>query len=75
MSNFTITCYGKTKKYPESHWKKMMAYYLEGMACREGSEQKRCTHIYLDLAAGLEDVQTNHNGDLGSLRTEDGRNK
>lgn len=53
----------------------MMAYYLEGMACREGSEQKRCTHIYLDLAAGLEDVQTNHNGDLGSLRTEDGRNK
>lgn len=54
MSNFTITCYGKTKKYPESQWKKMTAYYLEGMACCEGSEQERNTHIYLDLPAGLE---------------------
>lgn len=54
MSNFTITCYGKIKKYPESQRKKMMAYYLERMVCCEGSEQERYTHIYLDLATRLE---------------------
>jgi len=50
MSKFTITCYGKTKSYPESQRKKMMAYYLEGMACSDGSEQERYT-LYLDLSA------------------------
>ena len=31
----------------------MMAYYLEGMDCSEGSEQERYTHIYLDLSVGM----------------------
>jgi hypothetical protein len=54
MKKLTITCYGKTEKYPEGQRKKMMEYYLEGMASCEGSEQERYTHIYLDLASGQE---------------------
>ncbi len=54
MKKFTITCYRETKTYPESKRKEMMNYYLEGMMCCEGSEQERYTHVYLDLAAGLE---------------------
>lgn len=54
MKKFTITCYRKTKSYPESQRQKMMNYYLEGMACCEGSEQERYTNIYCDLAAGKE---------------------
>ena len=31
----------------------MMNYYLEGMACCDGSEQERYAHIVADLAAGM----------------------
>ena len=54
MKKITITCYRKTKSYPESQRKKMQDFYLEGMACCEGSEQERYAHIYTDLAAGKE---------------------
>ena len=54
MKKFTITCYRKTKSYPESQRQEMMNYYLEGMACCEGSEQERYAHLYCDLAAGKE---------------------
>ena len=54
MKKFTITCYRKTKSYPESQRKAMMDFYLEGMACCEGSEQERYANIYCDLAAGKE---------------------
>ena len=54
MKKFTITCYGKTESYPESQRKEMMNYYLEGMACCEGSEQERYARIYSDLAAGMQ---------------------
>ena len=53
MNRFTITCYGKTKSYSESQRKEMMNYYLEGMACCDGSEQERYAHIVADLAAGM----------------------
>lgn len=54
MKKFTITCYGKTKSYPESQRKAMMGFYLEGMACCDGSERDRYSHVYADLAAGME---------------------
>ena len=54
MKKFTITCYGKTKSYPESQRKAMMDSYLEGMACCDGSERDRYSHVYADLAAGME---------------------
>ncbi len=53
MKRFTITCYGNTETYPEIRREEMMNYYLEGMACCEGSEQERYARIYSDLAAGM----------------------
>lgn len=55
MNNFKITCYGKTKTYPESQRKKMMQFYLEGMCACDGSEQERYTRIYTELASGRKD--------------------
>ena len=52
MKKFTITCYRKTKSYPESKRKEMMDYYLEGMMCCDGSERERYSRIYADLASG-----------------------
>ena len=53
MANtFTITCYGKTKTYPESKRKAMMKEFMVAMASCDGSEQERYTNIYLDLAGG-----------------------
>lgn len=53
MSNtFTITCYGKTKRYPESKREAMKHEYMMGMAMCDGSEKDRYTNIYLDLASG-----------------------
>ena len=49
---FTITCYGKTKTYPESKRKAMAQEFMTAMAACEGSEQERYTNIYLDLARG-----------------------
>jgi len=51
-STFTITCYGKTKRYPESKRKEMMQEFKLGMIACEGSERERYTNIYLDLASG-----------------------
>ena len=65
MKKFTITCYGKTKSYPESQRKEMKDYYLEGMACCEGSEQERYANIYTDLAAGREHCFDDHDWLMG----------
>ena len=54
MKKFTITCYGKTKSYPESQRKAMMDFYYEGMVCCDGSERERYTNIYIDLSEGRE---------------------
>lgn len=51
-NTFTITCYGKTKRYPESKREEMMKEYRMGMIACEGSERDRYTNIYLDLARG-----------------------
>ncbi|MCQ2191424.1 MAG: hypothetical protein MJZ23_00995 [Paludibacteraceae bacterium] len=51
-NTFTITCYGKTKTYPESKRKKMMNEYMLGMLSCDGSEKDRYTNIYLDLLSG-----------------------
>ena len=53
MNNFKITCYGKTKTYPESQRKKMTRFYFEGMCCCDGSERERYTRIYTALSSGL----------------------
>lgn len=53
MTNtFTITCYGKTKCYPESKREIMKHEYLMGMLSSDGSEKDRYTNIYLDLESG-----------------------
>lgn len=49
---FTITCYGKTKRYPESKRESMKREYMLGMAMCDGSEKDRYTNIYLDLVSG-----------------------
>ena len=38
---FTITCYGKTKEYPESQRKKMIKEFETAMLCCDGSEAER----------------------------------
>ena len=40
-NTFTITCYGKTKRYPESKREEMMKEYRMGMIACEGSERDR----------------------------------
>lgn len=53
MANtFTITCNGKTKRYPESMREKMKHEYMMGMLSCDGSEKDRYTNIYLDLESG-----------------------
>ena len=49
---FTITCYGKTKEYPESQRKKMIMEFETAMLCCDGSEAERYRNIYGDLVAG-----------------------
>lgn len=49
---FTITCYGKTKEYPESQRKKMIKEFETAMLCCDGSEAERYRNIYGDLVAG-----------------------
>lgn len=51
-STFTITCYGKTKRYPESKREAMKKEYMMGMAMCDGSEKDRYTNIYMDLVNG-----------------------
>lgn len=53
MTNtFTITCYGKTKRYPESKREAMKQEFRMGMLACEGSEKDRYTNIFLDLVSG-----------------------
>ena len=52
VRTFTITCYGKTKKYPESQRKKMIMEFETAMLCCDGSEAERYRNIYGDLVAG-----------------------
>lgn len=49
---FKITCDGQTRTYDESERAKMIKYFLEGMACCEGSERDRYTNIYINLIEG-----------------------
>lgn len=49
---FTITCYGKTKSYPESKREEMKQKFLSAMIACDGSEKDRYTNIYVDLASG-----------------------
>ena len=49
---FTITCYRKTKAYPESQRNKMIKEYRTAMVCCDGSEADRYRNIYGDLIAG-----------------------
>lgn len=42
---FTITCYRKTKTYPESQRNKMIKEYQTAMVCCDGSEADR--YIYM----------------------------
>ena len=52
VRTFTITCYGKTKEYPESKRKKMIKEFETAMLCCDGSEAERYRNIYGDLVAG-----------------------
>lgn len=52
VRTFTITCYGKTKEYPESQRKKMIMEFETAMLCCDGSEAERYRNIYGDLVAG-----------------------
>ena len=74
MKRFKITCYRETKSYPESQRQKMMKYYLEGMACSDGSERDRYTNIYLDLAAGKEHCYDEDLAEREWLKQSNGRN-
>lgn len=49
---FTITCYRKTKTYPESQRNKMIKEYQTAMVCCDGNEADRYRNIYGDLIAG-----------------------
>lgn len=49
---FTITCYRKTKTYPEILRNKMIKEYQTAMVCCDGSEADRYRNIYGDLIAG-----------------------
>ena len=46
---FTITCYGKTKEYPE---------FETAMLCCDGSEAERYRNIYCDLVPVRRSVWT-----------------
>lgn len=60
MSNtFTITCYGKTKRYLESKREAMKKEYMMGMAMCDGSEKDRYTNIYMDLVNGEKECSDN----------------
>lgn len=52
QKTFTITCYGKTTRYPERKRAAMKREYLIAMAFSDGSERGRYTNIYLDLESG-----------------------
>ena len=52
VRTFTITCYGRTKEYPESQRKKMIMEFETAMLCCDGSEAERYRNIYGDLVAG-----------------------
>lgn len=45
----TIHIYGQTEKRRRQS---AIKFYLEAMACSEGSENERYTNIYLDLIEG-----------------------
>lgn len=49
---FTITCYRKTKIYPESQRNKMIKEYQTAMVCCDESEADRYRNIYGDLIVG-----------------------
>ena len=46
---FTITCYRKTKTYPENQRNKMIKEYQTAMICCDGSEADCYRNIYGDL--------------------------
>lgn len=50
---FTITCYRRTKRYPESKRKEMADFFLEAMLSCDGSESERYQRIYGDLISGV----------------------
>lgn len=52
INTFTITCYGKTTRYPESKRKAMIHEFMMGMISCDGSEKERYTNIYIDLVNG-----------------------
>lgn len=52
IKTLTITCYGKTTRYPESKRKDMINEFLMGMISCDGSEKERYTNIYIDLVNG-----------------------
>ena len=52
----------------------MMNYYLEGMACCDGSERDRYTNIYLDLAAGEEHCTDEDMAEWVLMKPSNGRN-
>ena len=54
VRTFTITCYGKTKEYPESQRKKMIKEFETAMLCCDGSEAERYRNIYGDLCMDIE---------------------
>lgn len=49
-----VTCYGKQKIWER---KEAMEFFLEGMACCEGSERDRYVNIYYQLARGAKEAR------------------
>lgn len=52
LHTVTTVCYGKTTVWDNRQ--DAMAYFAEGMANSEGSEQERYTNIYCQLAQGCD---------------------
>lgn len=61
---FMITCYRKSKTYPESQRNKMIKEYQTAMVCCDGSEADRYRNIYGDLIAGVKECM-----DIGRPQT------
>ena len=60
-NSFTITCYGKTKRYPESKREEMKKEFMLAMVACDGSEKDRYTNIYIDLASGAKACSDSEN--------------
>ena len=51
LDSVTVVCYGKTEVWDDRQ--QAAAFYLEGMACSDGSERERYAKIYTEITLGM----------------------